>query len=89
MPTVTYRPGGILLGQTFTLDDQFLKYKGVYGKSFSVPRSQIETVVVDTIGRGKGLLKVVGKGTTLASVELPINLAEKTQAWILQQLATG
>lgn len=80
------RMGGLLAGQTLTLEGRVLKYKGVYGRSFSVPKDQIETVVVDTIGGGKASLKVVGKGTTLASVDLPIPWAEKAQAWLLEKL---
>lgn len=81
-----YRIGGILAGKTLILDEDFLSYKGVYGQSFSVPRSQIDTVVVDTIGRGKASLKIIGRGTTLASVDLPIPWAEKAQRWILENL---
>lgn len=47
MAEVKFRPGGLLAGQTFTLDDNFLKYKNAYGKYASVPRKSIQTVVIE------------------------------------------
>lgn len=84
--SVCLRIGGILSGQSFVLDSSFLKYKGPYGKTFTVSRSQIEAVAVDTLGRGKGILKIIGKGTTLASITLPVPWAEKAMEWLHEQL---
>lgn len=81
-----FKPGGFLAGQTFTLDDKWLKFVGAYKGSFSVPRSQIETVTVNQVNAGSSELQIIGKGTVLASVVLPGNWAEKTQVWIMEKL---
>jgi len=83
---VTFRPGGVLSGQTFTLDDKLLSYKNAYGKRASVPRSSIQAVVVDAKGRGTSTLKLVGQGTVLASVDLPNPWAVAAQIWLMEQL---
>lgn len=81
-----FRPGGILSGQTFTLDDQVLSYKNAYGKYATVPRKSIQTVVIDAKGRGQSILKLIGQGTELASIQMPQPWAAKTQQWLLQHL---
>lgn len=86
MPKETFRPGTFLSGQVFTLDEHTLSYKNAYGKIATVPRSAIQTVVIDAKGRGKSILKLIGQGTELASVELPNPWAVKTQAWLLEKL---
>lgn len=82
----TFKPGGFLSGQVFTLDDKLFSYKNAYGKTATVPRSAIQTVTIDTKGRGKAILKIIGAGTDLASIELPNPWATKAQAWLLEQL---
>lgn len=86
MSKKTFRPGGILSGQTFTLDDQFLSYKNAYGKYTTVPRKSIQSVVIDAKGRGQSILKLVGQGTELASIQMPHPWAAKTQKWLIEQL---
>jgi hypothetical protein len=86
MPKETFRPGSILSGQVFTLDEHTLSYKNAYGKMATVPRSAIQTVVIDTKGRGKSILKIIGQGTELAKIELPNPWATKTQAWLIEKL---
>jgi hypothetical protein len=81
--TLKYNIGGILAGKKLIIEDGFLTYKSVYAQNFVVELGKIETVVVDTVGFGKGLLKIVGSGTTLASVKLPLPWATKAQRWIL------
>ncbi len=82
-----YRAGGLLAGQTFTIDDGMLKFQGPYGKRFAVPISQIDTVTTDSAkGMGKAKLKIVGNGTELASIDLPAIWVSKTQEWLLQNL---
>lgn len=80
-----FKPG-LLLGHKFILDDNFLKYEYVYGKSASVPLPAIKSVVVDVKGRGTGLLKLIGNGVELASIEMPYSAAEKTQKWLIKEL---
>jgi len=63
-----------------------LSYKNAYGKYATVPRNSIETVTVDAKGRGKSLLKIIGKGTELAQIELPHSWAVKTQRWLIGEL---
>lgn len=86
MAEVKFKPGGLLAGQTFTLDDSFLKYKNAYGKYATVPRKSIQTVVVEPKKAGTSYLKLIGHGTNLASIEMPHPWCEKTQLWIMEQL---
>jgi hypothetical protein len=86
MSEVKFKPGGLLGGQVFTLDDNFLKYKNAYGKYATVPRKSIETVVIEPKKRGASYLKLIGKGTDLASIEMPHTWCEKTQLWLMEQL---
>lgn len=86
MPKETFRPGSFLSGQVFTLDETTLSYRNAYGKFATVPRSAIQTVAIDTRGRGQSVLKLVGHGTELASIVLPHTWAVKTQRWLLEKL---
>lgn len=81
-----FHPGSILSGQTFTLDEQFISYRNAYGKYATVPRKAIQAVTVDAKGRGKSVLKLVGQGTELASIELPHPWAAKAQRWLMERL---
>lgn len=62
----------------------FLSFQHPYGRAFRVLVKDIETVVIDVKGLGKGILKIIGHGTELASAEMPIAWANKCQAWILE-----
>lgn len=86
MSKETFRPGGVLSGQTFTLDDQCLSYKNAYGKYATVPQKSIQSVVIDAKGRGQSILKLIGHGTELASIQMPHPWAAKTQKWLLEKL---
>jgi hypothetical protein len=86
MSEAKFKPGGLLGGQVFTLDDNFLKYKNAYGKYATVPRKSIETIVLEPKKRGVSYLKLIGKGTDLASIEMPQPWCEKTQLWLMEQL---
>jgi len=86
MDKKTFRPGGILSGQTFAIDDQFVSYKNAYGKYATVPRKSIQAITIDTKGRGQSILKFIGQGTELASVKMPHKWALKTQKWLMEQL---
>ena len=86
MAEVKFKPGGLLGGQVFTLDDKFLKYKNAYGKYATVPRNSIQTVVIEPKKAGSSYLKLIGYGTDLASIEMPQSWCEKTQAWLIEQL---
>ena len=70
-------------GGKLIIKDGFLNYKHPYGRSFKVPLKDIETVTADTVGLGKGELKIVGKGSILAKEKMPIPWANKCQEWIL------
>jgi len=74
-----------LYGYQFKTDNNWLSYKSIYGKNFRVLLKDIESVSVDTAGLGKGKLKINGKGTTLAEVELPMTWAGKAQEFILKE----
>jgi len=71
-------------GGKLTIETGFLNFSHPYGRTFRVPIKNIETVVVDAKGLGKGILKIIGHGAELASVEMPIRWANKSQAWILE-----
>jgi len=73
-------------GYKFKADDNYITYKSAYGKSFRVVKSDIESVSLDLKSAGKCIVKLVGKGTILAEVELPKNWAEKAQDFILSEI---
>jgi microcompartment protein CcmK/EutM len=75
-----------LSGQTFTITDNLLKFMGAGKGAFTVPLKSIETVTVDQVGAGSSELKIIGKGTVLASVVLPRTWVTKTQEWLLENL---
>lgn len=71
-------------GGKLTIEGGFLNYKHPYGRTFRIPTKDVETVSVDVKGLGKGILKIIGHGAELASAEMPITWANKSQAWILE-----
>ena len=76
-----------LFGYRFKIKDGLLTYKSAYGKSAIVRLSDIDTVTTDTAkGMGKGTLKVIGHGATLAEITLPRPWVEKAQRFILANL---
>jgi hypothetical protein len=79
-----YRVGGMLAGKTLIIENGYLELKDVYSHNFRVPIQDITTVAVDSVGWGKGMLKIIGHGTELAKVKLPLSWANKAQEWILQ-----
>lgn len=82
----TFRPGGILSGHVFAVDEHWVSHRHPYGNHFRVPRAAVETVIVDAAGRTQGILKLIGHGSTLASVRMLRAWAEQTQAWLMEQL---
>ena len=72
------------VGGKLILEAGFLNFKHPYARTFRVPTKDIETVTVDVRGMGKGILKLIGHGTELASAEMPISWANKGQTWILE-----
>lgn len=73
-------------GYRFKADDQFISYQTNFGKSFRVLKADIESVSLDKGGMGKNIIRVNGKGTLLAEVELPKLWAEKVQQFILDEI---
>ncbi|MFA6527586.1 MAG: hypothetical protein WCT20_04135 [Candidatus Babeliales bacterium] len=71
-------------GGKLVIDHMFLSYSHPYGHKFKVPSKDVETVIVDDIGWGKAKLKIIGRGTELASAKMPIPWANKCQEWILE-----
>ncbi|MDP3955902.1 MAG: hypothetical protein Q8Q18_01510 [bacterium] len=76
--------GPLGVGGKLKIEQGFLNFSHPYGRTFRVPIKDIETVVVDAKGLGKGILKIIGHGAELASAEMPIRWANKSQAWILE-----
>jgi len=81
-----YNIGLFGAGGKLRIENDFLSFQHPYGRTFSVPIKDIETVTIDTKGWGKGILKVIGKGVVLATAEMPITQANKCQKWILENL---
>jgi len=73
-------------GYKFTSNGEYLKYQSAYGKSFRVPIRHIDSVSLDKAGMGKNQIKIVGKGSTLAEVELAKPWCEKVQEFVLDEL---
>ena len=75
-----------LMGYRFKVDDLWVSYQTAYGKSFRVPKADIESITLDEGHRGRNKLRLVGKGTVLAEIELPKKWAQKAQAFIYMEL---
>jgi len=73
-------------GYVFKADDEYISYKSMYGKSFRVLKSDIESVSLDDASMGKNKIKINGRGTTLADVDMPKPWAEKVQDFIRSEL---
>lgn len=76
-------------GYRFTANDEYVSYQSMYGKSFRVLRKDIESVSLDKGGMGKNIIKVNGKGTVLAEVELPKPWSEQAQEFIRKEALGG
>ena len=76
-------------GYKFISDGRFISYQSAYGKSFKVLTSDIDSVSLDNGGMGKNLIKINGKGTLLAEVEMPKPWAEKVQLFITEEISTA
>lgn len=74
-------------GYRFKISNKQLVYKSAYGRSFTVATNDIDTATVNISKRGKGTLKVIGHGTTLAEVTLPLKWAEKARDFILSNIS--
>jgi hypothetical protein len=74
-------------GGKLLIDTDFLSFSHPYGRTFRVRITDIETVTVDSVGLGKGELKIIGKGTELAKVKMPIPWANKCQEWIFAKIS--
>lgn len=74
-------------GYVFKADDKYVSYKSMYGKSFRVLKADIESVSLDDAGMGKNKIKINGKGTTLADVDMPKPWAEKVQEFIRGEIS--
>lgn len=73
-------------GYKFTSDGEYIRYQSAYGKSFRVPIRHIDSVSLDKGGAGKNIIKVIGRGSTLAEVELVKNWCEEAQEFILDEI---
>lgn len=79
-----FKPGGFFSGKQLQLTPTTLKYVGGFSGNFSVPRADVETVVVEQSGFTKSKLKIIGQGTTLAESKMYTSWAERAQSWILE-----
>jgi len=76
-------------GYKFTANDEYVSYQSIYGKSFRVLRKDIESVSLDKGGMGKNVIKVNGRGTVLAEIELPKHWSEQAQDFIRKEALGG
>jgi hypothetical protein len=76
-------------GYKFTANDEYVSYQSIYGKSFRVLRKDIESVSLDKGGMGKNIIKVNGRGTLLAEIELPKSWSEQAQDFIRKEALGG
>jgi hypothetical protein len=81
-----YNIGNFLSGKKLFLDDKFLEYKNIYGGNFRIPTRDIQSVVVSPHSIGYGKVKLLGKGTELAYLVLPLPWAHSTQDWLMSNL---
>jgi hypothetical protein len=77
------RIGLLGAGGTLKIESDFLSFQHPYGKTFRIPIADIETAAVDAKGLGKGILKIIGHGVELATVEMPVKWANDCQTWLL------
>ncbi|MFA5232733.1 MAG: hypothetical protein WC410_03645 [Candidatus Paceibacterota bacterium] len=84
MEKKVFKIGLLGFGGKLKIENGFLSYQNPYARTFRVQTKDIETVTVDVKGWGKGILKIIGHGAELASAEMPIGWANKSQAWILE-----
>lgn len=76
-------------GYVFTANDDYVSYRSIYGKFFRVARKDIDSVSLDKGGFGKNIIKINGKGTTLAELEMPKQWSEKAQEFIMKEALGG
>lgn len=74
-------------GYKFISDDKYISYKSVYGRSFRVLKSDIETVGLDEISRSKYRLNIIGKGVVLTHLDIVKPWAEKAQDFIIAEIS--
>lgn len=68
-----------------SFDGKSFKIKGL--SNVVVPLSQTETAQIDILNDETGNLKLVGKDTILAQLELPLRYCEVGQGWVLDKLS--
>ena len=73
-------------GFSFVVDDNFVSYSSLNGKSFRVYKKDIETISLDTAGMGVSKMRINGKGALLAEVELASPFLKKAQEFIYENL---
>lgn len=84
MENKVFKIGFMATGGKLEINNGFLSFKSPYAnKDFKIQLSDIETVTLAPGGYGKSLVKIIGRGTDLASVLMPTSWANKTQEWIL------
>lgn len=71
-------------GGKLEINNGFLSYASPYAnRNFNIRLSDISTVSLAPGGMGKHLIKIIGQGTELASLKMPLPWATKCQEWIL------
>lgn len=82
------KPGGFLSPIKVTIDDKFVRYRGMYGDSAIIPIKNLVTVSTSPHGFGKSDVVFTGQGNELARIDkLPASWAEKIMVWVIEELA--
>lgn len=77
---------GFFSGKKLLIENGFLSFRDVYSQNFTVQANKITTVSVSPASWGYGFLIIVGQGSELARVKLPLPWAENCMKWILTEL---
>lgn len=70
----------------FRTDERWLEYKTLFTNYNRILKSDIESVTVTDAKGGNCKLQIVGKGTVLANLKMPVTWANKAQDFILNEV---
>jgi hypothetical protein len=80
--------GNIMMPDRFWTDENYFYYKNIYrlGQRGRILKADIETASIIPLKMGKSRLEIVGRGTTLMTVDLPTPWAEGAQTFVLKEI---
>jgi len=75
-----------MLNYKFRTDDRWLEYKTLLTNYNRIPKADIKSVTITDVKGGKGKLQILGRGTVLAEIKMPVTWARKAQDYILDEI---